>query len=65
MSKQSCNFEIDDENSNCFDKGKFDNFCVYFKTYNKNKILIEKIITLEEEAHTLNTLLKLWKGTAP
>ena len=47
MSKQSCNFEIDDENSICFDKGKFDNFCVYFKTYNKIKILIEGMNTLE------------------
>ncbi len=37
----------------------------YTKLKKENKILIEKIITLEEEAHTLNTLLKLWKGTAP
>ena len=37
----------------------------YTELKKENKILIEKIITLEEEAHTLNTLLKLWKGTAP
>lgn len=59
MSKQSCNFEIDDENSICFDKGKFDNFCVYFKTYNKNKILIEKKAV--KDIVLLNNLILLKK----
>ena len=58
MSEQSCNFQIDDENSICFDRGKFDNFCVYFNTYSKNKILIEKRAVKDIELINNLVLLK-------
>lgn len=42
LNQNSSEYKIDNKNSICFDRGRFDDYCVFFKKFDNNNNLISK-----------------------